>query len=178
MNSEERSALLEILKNNENRLMTSIDKSSETVFLWKPSPTAWSMAEIVEHIGNTEAGLLQSIQQKGENIRDTIPATFPEDKIIRTITNRSRKVQAPEFLIPTGRFKSKAEAMAGFKKIRLQVENFVKTTDLPLEKIAFNHFILGLIDAKGWIVFMAGHCERHILQMEENKAAFNEKEVD
>ena len=53
-----------------------------------------------------------------------------------------------------------------------EFEAFLKTTDLPLERIAFRHFALGLLNGKNWLVFIAAHCQRHINQIQSLKKAF------
>ena len=172
MVAAERTHLLEILQASEANLVAMLNETSEDLFLYKPNEDTWSMAELVEHLLNTDAGLLVSIQKKAEDIQDTMPDVFPIEKIVRVVSNRTHKVKAPDFLIPKGQFKNKAEAIAAFRKNRATIEDFVATTDFPMDKIAFKHFALGLIDAKGWIIFMAGHCERHLLQMGENRDLF------
>ena len=81
--------------------------------------------------------------------------------------NKAFKVKAPTFLEPKGIFKTKDEAFVAFRNNRAIIEEFVATTDLPLEKIAFKHFVFGLLNGKNWIAFMASHCNRHIEQIKE-----------
>lgn len=167
MDTTKRTYLIDTLKESETNLLAVIEKVDEAGFLSKPNENTWSMAELVEHLIITDTGLLQSIKKKGEHIRETTPETVSDEIILKVIPKRDRKVTAPDFLVPKGRFKSKAEAIQAFRHTRATIENFVATTDLPLEKIAFKHFLLGLVNGEGWIVFMAGHCQRHTKQMEE-----------
>lgn len=167
MTGEERTNLIQVLKNSETRLTEKIATVDEDLFQFKPDAHTWSMAELVEHLAITDQSLLAAIIKKGERLYEEMPETFPNKKIIKATSNRKIKVKAPDHLVPQGRFKTKEMAIQGFRANREKVENFVATTDLPLEKVAFPHFALGLIDGKGWITFMSGHCQRHTDQMEE-----------
>jgi hypothetical protein len=175
MTIAERADLIQVLKNSETRLTERIAAVDEELFQFKPDAQTWSMAELVEHLAITDQGLLAGIIKKGERLYEEMPETFPNEKIIKATSNRKVKVKAPAHLVPQGRFKTKEMAVKGFRANREKVENFVNTTDLPLEKIAFPHFALGLIDGKGWITFMSGHCQRHTDQMEEIIEAWQSK---
>jgi len=167
MTTKERADLIQILNESETLLLAKINPASEELFQYKATESTWSMAELVEHLIITDQNLLVGIIKKGERLYDEMPELFPNEKLLKVINNRSKKIIAPPHLIPQGLFKTKEAAIDGFRKSRGAIENFVKTTELPLEKIAFKHFVLGQIDAKGWITFMAGHCQRHTAQMEE-----------
>lgn len=167
MEEIERATLIRILQHSERYLEGKIDGASEELFQFKPDAHTWSMAELVEHLMITDQSLLAGIIKKGERLYAEMPETFPNGKIIKATSNRKYKVKAPEYLVPQGRFKNKEMALQSFRANRAKIEEFVSTTDLPLDKIAFPHFALGLIDGKGWITFMAGHCQRHSDQMEE-----------
>ena len=97
---------------------------------------------------------------------------MPSNDILKVVPNRERKVKAMEHMIPKGIFQEKAQAIDAYKNLRQSIRQFLETTDLPLEKIAFRHRIFGLINAYGWFAFMAAHCQRHTEQIEEVKAHF------
>lgn len=175
MDTIKRTYILNVLKESENDLLSVTEQVNEAGFMFKADEQTWSMAEIVEHLVLLDSGLLQSIKKKGENIKDTTPETLSNEKILKLTPRRETKIPAPEHFVPKGRFKSKTQAIEAFRQSRSVIENFVETTDLPLERIAFKHFLLGLINGEGWIVFMAGHCNRHIAQMKETKDAFETK---
>ncbi|MFT4758428.1 MAG: hypothetical protein ACI9LN_000387 [Saprospiraceae bacterium] len=175
MNKAERADLIQVLQDSEANLLSTLKQTNEDLFQFKPDSDTWSMAELVEHLAITDQTLLAALLKKGERLYEETPETFPNPKIIRVVSNRNHKVKAPEHLVPQGRFKNKTMGIQGFRDNREKVENFVTTTELPLDKIAFPHFALGLIDGKGWITFMAGHCQRHTEQMEEIMEAWKLK---
>ncbi len=169
MTQEERNELIALLQKSEADLLAAIKDVSEDFFTYKPYEDTWSIAEIIEHLIIADTGLLISIKKKGEKIRDTVPETSSNDWIIKATSNRKRLVTAPHFLLPKGIFTSKEVAIQAFRKNRATIEEFLNTTDFPLEKIAFKHFALGLLNGKNWMAFMAGHCIRHTTQIEEMK---------
>ena len=167
MSNEERKELITLLQESEAELLATIEEVSEFTFINRMAKNTWTIAEIVEHIIIADTGLLRSIQKKGQDIRDTIPEVKPNGWIVKATSNRKVKVTAPHYLLPKGLFTSKEMAIQAFRKNRATVEDFINTTELPLEKIAFKHFALGLLNGKGWIAFMAGHCRRHTMQIKE-----------
>jgi len=169
MNTTERNYLINLLKKSEAALLAVVEDVSEEFFAKKSAEDKWSMADIVEHLVITDTGLFRRIQKEGENIDESIPQILSNERVVKVVTSRDKKVTAPSFLIPQGRFKNKTEAIQAFAAIRSKVSSFIETTELPLEKITFKHFLLGFLDGKGWIAFMAGHCRRHTLQIQELK---------
>ena len=88
--------------------------------------------------------------------------------IVNKVTNRTRRIEAPKYFVPQGIFTNKTTAIEGFKEHRAAIVAFINTTELPLKFIGFPHPLLGMLNGVDWFVFMAGHCERHRLQMEES----------
>ncbi|MGB0929312.1 MAG: DinB family protein [Chitinophagales bacterium] len=168
INTTERTYLSNLLKESETKLIAALENTNDEDFVAKPFEDRWSLAMLVEHIMITDKSLLRGIyKQAAKELGDDIPKTSPDEKVAKAAMNRTIKVKAPSFLEPKGIFKTKKEAFAAFRKNRAVIEEFVATTDLPLEKIAFKHFVFGLLNGKNWIAFMAAHCNRHIEQIKE-----------
>ncbi len=172
MNTIERTYLSDLLKESEAKLIATLEGVNDEEFTTKPSETRWSLAELVEHIMLTDKSLLKGIhKQAAKHMEENPPITEADEEVAKKAMNRTVKVKAPSFLEPQGIFQTKSEALAAFRSNRAIIEEFVATTDLPLEKIAFKHFIFGLLNGKNWIAFMASHCNRHIEQIIEIKSA-------
>ena len=170
MKTAERAEILSHLQKSRADLLQSVSDINGTDFIQKASNEIWSIAEIVEHLVLIDESLFNSILYKAEQIPDTTPETVPNEKILYVVPNpKYGKVAAPENLVPQSTYNSKEEALMAFNTNRDRIENFVKTTDLPLERIAFKHFALGLLNGKNWLVFMAAHCQRHINQIRDLK---------
>ncbi len=142
---------------------------------FKPSPAAWSIAEIAEHIVATEDLLFNMVTGKimatpaQPEKKDEVKGK--DETVLEIIADRSKKAQAPESIQPKGRFASPAEAAQAFRASRDRTIAYVETTRDDLRSHFAPHPATGLIDAYQWILLMAAHAGRHVAQMEEVKAA-------
>jgi hypothetical protein len=93
-----------------------------------------------------------------------------DELILEKIPDRSHKVQAPEFLQPTGRFKNREEVTKAFEDARQATIDYVSTTHDDLRDHFGPHPMLGTMDAYQWILLISAHSERHTKQIEEVKA--------
>lgn len=164
--------IIQLLKESEAALFESINELTDEQLIWKSSPTEWSILEIIEHLTLADLSIIENIKRKGQEITEIVVETADDIRIAKIVVPRRVKVKAPDFLVPSGKFKTRQEAITAFQKTRGIVIQFLETTDLPLEKIAWKHFAIGLIDGYNWINFTARHCQRHILQIEEIKSQF------
>jgi hypothetical protein len=140
---------------------------------FKPSPERWSIAECAEHIAVSEDLLMDTIAGK---ILKSPPD--PEKKalvqgkdelVLKVIPDRSKKVQAPEALLPKSRWAKRAELITHFKARRDRNIAFVQTTQEDLRSHFADHPAVKTLDAYQWILLMSAHCERHTLQLNEVK---------
>ena len=165
-------SIIKLLKESEIALLNSFENLTDEQFTTKPSPSEWSIAEVIEHLTMTDFGIIQNIKRKAQELTPTVLETADDIFIAQMVVPRKARVKAPDFLIPSGKFKTKQEAITEFQKTRNIVIQFSETTDLPLEKVVWKHFAIGLINGYGWINFIARHCQRHTLQIEEIKSTF------
>lgn len=170
MNTEEKEICLKSLADTQKALLKTIELANETEFITRPAENKWSMAELVEHIILVDNSISKGIKKVGATpSKEAIVSSLLMDNIVNKVTNRSRKIEAPKYFIPKGIFANKTAAIDGFIEDRGTIEAFLNTTELPLKFIGFPHPIFGMLNGLDWFVFMAGHCERHRLQMvEEN----------
>ena len=174
LTAEERAAALKSLQATHDAFLQSISGLSEKQWTFKPAPDRWSIAEVSEHITVSEGMILQLVQSKIM----TGPAT-PEKraevkvtdvKILTLIPDRSHKVQAPDFLKPTGRFATREETVKAFEQARKTTMDYVQTTNDDLRDHFAPHPMLGMMDAYQYILLISAHSERHTKQIEEVKA--------
>lgn len=149
---------------------------SEAQWNFKPGPGRWSVAECVEHIALSEDLLFKLVS---EQVMKT-PASTEEREdvqevdamVLAAIPNRSQRFQAPQEVVPKGRFGSPKDTLKHFLNGRARTVNFLKTTpdvrahaiDSPLGK---------KLDAYQWILYISAHSERHTKQINEVKADSN-----
>ncbi|HUB02030.1 MAG TPA: DinB family protein [Terriglobales bacterium] len=171
---EERAAALKSLQATHDAFLQSISGLSEKQWRFKPAPDRWSIAEVSEHITVAEGMILGFVQGKIM----TGPAT-PEKRaevkvtdvqILTLIPERTHKVQAPDFLKPTGRFATREQTVQAFEQARKATMDYVSTTNDDLRDHFGPHPMLGTLDAYQYILLISAHSERHTKQIEEVKA--------
>lgn len=143
---------------------------SEAQWKFKPASDRWSVAEVVEHMAVVEDFLRKNTSEKVMQA----PAGKPDrdykstDKLVLTaVSDRSRKVQAPEPVVPTGRWTHR-ESLEQFLQARQRTVAFLKSTkglrdhvvDSPLGRP---------LDAYQWLLYISAHTERHTKQLLEVK---------
>lgn len=143
---------------------------SEAQLKFKPAPDRWSIAEVLEHIATVEDAIYQNVTEKvmkapaGQATRDTAKI---DAAVIAMLPDRSHKVKAPPEFVPTGRWTA-AESLDHFLKSRAKTIAYLEATQDLREHVADSP--LGQpLDAYEWILFMAGHSERHTKQIDEVK---------
>lgn len=176
----ERKELVSQYKETRTDLLSAIKGLSETQANFKPAPDRWSVRECVAHITLTEEGLWQMLEQTMQQ-----PAT-PEKRsevkvsdadVLKNITTRNAKFQAPENFQPVkASWTTLDETADAFKTLRARHLKYARTTTEDLR----NHIVdapFGKIDAYQFMLFIAGHSNRHTQQLREvmNDPAFPRK---
>lgn len=161
------------LKASQTELMSAIKGLSEEQWLYKPTADSWSIAETVEHLAKSEQNIFGMAQMSLEQEPPTDIAekhNFTDEMILGLITNREKKVKTrPEFE-PTQQFDDYSGSLKAFKDKRKDNIKYVRSTDDNLRGY-YAEFPFGWVDTYQVILFMSGHTQRHIAQIEEVKAA-------
>lgn len=159
------------LEQTRDGVTAAIKGLSETQLKFKPAPDRWSIAETLEHIALVEDAIFQNVTEKvmkapaGQASRDTAKT---DAAIMAMVPDRSHKVTAPPEFVPTGRWTA-SEALDHFQQSRAKTIAYLESTQGLREHVADSP--LGQpMDAYEWLLFMAGHSERHTKQIEEVKA--------
>lgn len=165
----EREMAVEELTKTRDRLLNVVDGLSVDQLNFKPNTESWSVAECVEHLAISEGmigGMLQgALQTPAEPaMRDSVQ--FSDDKLIGMISSRDQKMKTQEAFEPSGKFGTYEETLNAFMNKREEHIKYLKTTEDDLR----NHYAqlpLGTIDGFQILLFMSGHTERHVKQIEE-----------
>lgn len=161
------------MKDSYLNLEKAVSGLNETQLNWKASPGKWSVKETLEHIVLTEPMLLEYLkglmaQPANPEKRAEIKTT--DDGVITGILDRSKKAQAPEQLIPSGKFADVKTALAELKNNRKAINAYFESTSL---KDLRNHVFEspgGVADGYQFLLYIPGHTMRHTLQIQEIKA--------
>jgi DinB superfamily len=171
---EERATAFKSLQASRDAFLQSISGLSEKQWKFKPAPDRWSIAEVSEHITIAEStifGFVQGQIMAGPATPDKRAEVKVTDAQIMTLVpDRSHKVQAPEFLQPTGRFADHDATVKAFEQARKATMDYVSATNDDLRDHFGPHPLLGPMDAYQWILLISAHSERHTKQIEEVKA--------
>jgi hypothetical protein len=143
---------------------------SEAQWKYKPAGGGWSVADIAEHVTATEGAILGNIEKSLQ--RPPTPErkseTAGKDEIVmNAVPNRSRKVQSPDELKPTGRWPTRQSLVTGFKSQRDRAIEFIEKTQADLRSHMAPHPVLKMLDCYQWTLFLAAHTDRHLQQMRE-----------
>lgn len=167
----ERDRAMSYLHASRKQFLDETANLSDAQWNFKPGPDRWSIAECAEHIVLTEEALFGMVQKILKS--PAVPGTnlsSNDEAIMKMITNRTQKAKAPEQLRPTHRWKSREELIAHFKELRDSHIAFIRDTQEDMRVHVSPHPVFKQLDAYQWILYMAGHSERHTEQIREVKA--------
>lgn len=168
----DRERALQYLASTKQGVVDATAGLSEAQWNFKPAPDKWSIAQVVEHIAAAEDFLMgmvtaQVMKAPPRPPGDDVKAI--DDMVVAKVPDRSHKAQAPEPLKPTNRFGSPQASLKHFTEARAQTEDFVKTHN-DLREHAIDSPMGKKLDGYEWVLFVAGHSERHTKQINEVKA--------
>lgn len=169
----ERKAAIKYLKETRKMFLNSVKGLSEEQLKWKAAPERWSVFEVAEHITLAESFLFGMIS--GQIMKSpadkTKTSVITMEQIIKTITDRSQKFQAPEPLQPSkATWSNIAETVKAFKERRETTIDFIEDGGDDMREHFAPNPLFKDMDAYLWIVFLSAHTERHVKQILEVKS--------
>jgi uncharacterized damage-inducible protein DinB len=168
----ERDRAMSYLHATRKQFIDSIAGLSDAQWKWKAAPEVWSIAEVAEHIALSEDTIFGAMKASVAGPVDeaaVAKAKGKDDMLLKAIVDRSFKAQAPEVLRPVNKWKTSGELLAHFKDSRDRTIEYAKTTNDDLRNHVRSHPNFKELDCYQWILLIAGHSERHILQLNEVK---------
>lgn len=168
LSQSDRDYVLSQLHASRKTFLDAIAGLSLQQWKFKPGPDRWSIAECAEHVALSEDFMFGRVQQmlKGPATPEKKSAAT-NDELMKRWLDRSQKATADTATQPTGRWGTPAKLAEYFKQRRERTLEYVRTTQNALR----SHFAdTGGLDAYQWLVGIAGHTERHVLQINEVKA--------
>jgi hypothetical protein len=137
-----------------------------------PEPGRWSPAAVVEHLSIVEgrmAGILSSrIREEraaGLGGETSAEPMLPNLDVAR-VADRTTRVQAPDFALPTG-----LDAAAAWTQLEVATAALramlLSGDGLALANVIHPHSKLGPMSVYHWIAFLAAHESRHAAQIRE-----------
>ena len=169
LTSEEQSEIANHLKNSWNNLEELLGGLTIEQWNYKKADSIWSIAEIAEHLEKSEQqlfSLVTSTLQESEAAPEKAGKENTQE-VMDAITSRDHKIKTRPDLEPSGMYDTPELFLKSFSKLRGTAISYAQTTEDQLR----HHFIpfgpLGELDGYQILMFMSGHTERHIQQIEE-----------
>ncbi|WP_409291467.1 DinB family protein [Peribacillus sp. SCS-37] len=147
-------------------LISSVDTLTDEQLNQELEEGRWTIAQVLEHLYLMERTITKRIAaalaKEG--------GTEPEEKPIQLAVNRSRKVDAPEYVTPSSELKTLHELIEKLGESRQELMDVVNGADeAALRNRSLPHPVFGELSLKQWIPFIGYHEKRHLEQIEELK---------
>ena len=181
LNQSDRDRALSELYASRKQFLDAVAGLTPAQWTFKAGPDRWSIAEVAEHIIAAEdyLGSMVTKRMLGSPADEAKAAARAQgiqkmdEGFLANLRDRSQKLTAPGEIVPKGIYKTPAEAVAAFKAKRDKTLDYVRTTQDPLREHFATPFPGFEMDGVQGLLMIAGHNERHVLQMEEVKQAPN-----
>ena len=162
------------LESSRKAFLEATSGLSEAQWNFKPAADRWSIAECAEHIGVTEAYILNLITEQAlkspEEPEKRAQVQGKEAAMMAMAVDRSAKFKAPEAIQPKRRWATSGEITKNVLENRTRTIEFVRTTQEDLRDHFMDHPVFKTLDAYQWIVLASAHMRRHTAQILEVKA--------
>jgi hypothetical protein len=169
LSEEEKAFAIKELTASKDQMMRTVDGLSEEQLNFKSSADSWSVAECVEHLAISEVAfheMLQGALKLPADASKRAEVQMKDEQLLGIIRDRSNKVKTSEAFEPSGKFGSYEETMESLLAKRAEHIDYIGKTEDDLR----NHYgklPFGTIDGYQIILFMSGHMDRHVAQMDE-----------
>jgi hypothetical protein len=177
LEKSDRERALTELQTSRRQFLDATAGLSQAQWTYKAGPDRWSIAEVSEHIIAAE-DYIGSLVTKKIMGSPADPAKAEQRKpgiskmdegLLANLRDRSQKANAPGEIVPKGIYKTPAEASDAFKAAREKTLEYVRTTNDALREHFATPFPGFEMDGVQGLLMIAGHTERHVLQMLEVK---------
>lgn len=169
LTDEERKMAIKELAKTQERLTSTVEGLTDAQLNFKATPESWSVAECAEHLAISEGmigGMFQGAIKEPADPTKRDSVKFADADLIKMISTRDQKVKTGEAFEPSGKFGSHTETVKAFVDKRKEHIEYLKTTEDDLRN-HYGQLPFGTIDGLQILLFMSGHTERHVQQMEE-----------
>jgi len=158
---------LQLLNEERQALLATIDQVPAAVRERRPTPDAWSVAEVLEHLARVERGIARLIELRGREQPTAAQAVAVPLDAARTarVRGRDERIEAPDRSRPTGSVTA-ADALRALEEARAKLRAAVIAADpASLDGCTHEHAVLGVLSLRDWVRFVAHHEARHAAQV-------------
>lgn len=172
MDVSEKQSLLNRMEASRARLLEVTAGLTAEQWTFHPAEGCWSIAECLEHIIIVErrvvAGVQKWLTQPAQPEKKAEAAA--KDARLGGLAERVNRVQAPAAVVPTGAVPAE-RLLEEFESTRARTIEFINGTEADLRSHFAPHPVLQDLDCYQWLIMVSVHCDRHVRQIEEIKAA-------
>ncbi|GAB4361167.1 MAG: hypothetical protein OHK0021_05280 [Bryobacter sp.] len=156
---------MEYLSRSQDQLASLCTPLSAEQAETTPGEERWSINGHVEHLAQVERGILVLLRRKlgAEATQEELAQCAGKEELIwARVPQPAARVQAPENVVPQGRFGSWPRAWQAFAEARQATLAFAaQTPAAQLRSFVHPHAALGALNGEQWLLFLAAHTERH-----------------
>lgn len=148
--------ILKALEEIADQLVNAVRDVSDELARVKPAPDRWSVLDNVEHLVLVEDRYWKQIGEARTGNDSFFDSTRAE-RYIGEYKSRSVTVQAPDAVLPTGRYATLHDAVAAFRNARKRTADLVRARGRELETLVVSHRRYGGT-SRGKLLFSRGAC--------------------
>ncbi len=156
--------LLRLLEESRQELYDAVAGLGEGQAAEAPGTGGWSALECVEHLAIVEERARQRLAGAARGESGTESRI---EFLSRAVEGRERRVEAPAPVVPAGRFRTLAEALAAFGRERDATLATVAGLAADLSYLTSRHPVLGILNGEEMVAVLAAHTRRHAAQVRE-----------
>ena len=152
-----------------DEVLASVSNLSDDQLNERQEEGNWSIMQVLDHLYLMEHAIVHAISEQLANGETKTTSEKP----IQFTTDRSVKVDAPAFVIPSTEFTSLKNMKIKLSKSRESLNHVINSANTTLfEQRTYPHPVFGELSINQWIPFIGLHEKRHLAQIEELKAKF------
>ncbi len=167
MKAGDRQRLLAHLEMTESWLVSELNGLSPAQLTFRMTPESWSITDVTEHLAIAEPQYWQKVQDSMKQPATTEKLEATDAAILWYGIDRTNRQKTGEARVPHGTFKTAADALAAFRKLRSTMRDYAQSTS---EDLRSRKLLEGNMDVYQWFLMISTHSQRHILQIREVKA--------
>jgi hypothetical protein len=166
MSAGERQRLVAHLEMTEAWVVSELAGLSAAQLTWRPAPEAWSVKDVIEHLGIAEPQYWKQLQDSLKAPATGYKPEATDAAILWYGIDRTNRTKTGEARVPDGRFTDAAAALASFRKLRATMLEQAKSSQ---DDYRGRKLTDGNMDVYQWFLMISSHSQRHILQIREVK---------
>jgi len=170
MTDDERRQAVSLLEASGASLHSAVAGLTEAQWTFQPSPSQWTIAEIVDHLARSEHAVQQLVTQvlvRQPVVEPAARSRADDGALIAMVLDRGRRFQAIEQVRPDRPSATGSELVGRFEALRSGSIAYLRRTTDDLRGRLAEHPVAGAIDAYQWFLFLGAHTDRHVAQLRE-----------